>query len=187
VDIHYTVDGLEHVQSLNCDCVADVGAGTDFSDWDVYTRVGGTVQLDTAVDAYVVLMKALFTDDCTIDYAELFLYGPNSFVKIWRSVYTIGETGDDTVNTYTKAAEFTFTFRTQEGGNMRLVYEETYTANDFSKSPVGLLTPAGAYDNMVQFVVGADNWILARDTSYPIQALYFLRGQNEHIFRTRWR
>jgi len=187
LEIEYSVDGLTHRQALNCDVDSDQPPGSALSTFDFKTRGGSTVQADTAVEAYAALMKELYTDDCTIDVAHLWYVTPESFDRTWRTSYAIGETGTDAVNTYNKAAEFMFTFRTVEGGHMRLVYEETYTGNDFSKNSVGVLTPSGAYDNVVQFVISTDNWILARDTSYPIAGLYFLRGQNEVLFRKRWR
>jgi hypothetical protein len=40
---------------------------------------------------------------------------------------------------------------------------------------------------LLALVEGTDNWMLARDTSYPIAGMNYLHGQNERIFRKRYR
>jgi hypothetical protein len=77
-----------------------------------------------------------------------------------------------------------FTFRTLEGGLMKINIEEGNRASGISIA-AGALT--GTEADFVAYVVSDDGWFLGRDTSYPIAALYLHPGQNEAIFKARYR
>lgn len=183
VEVDYTVDTLDHVMRLNCDVTSDPAVGDDFSTIQVDRRLSGAEYLDTLVDAFVALLQPAWTADCTFNNAHLFKYTPLSFERTWYSSYGIGVDGTH-AGVYSKANETITTYRTQEGGIFRLTMEELFI-DFFGKSS---LAAAGAYQgDLRDFILGGDNWILARDTSYPVWPLYLLHGQNEAIFKRRYR
>jgi len=183
VDLHYAVDTLEHIMKLNCILLETPDPGVTFDEVHAVTKVSGNTQLDTAVDAFVALLLPHFCADTEIVNAELFACNPANFDRSWLSSYAIGEIGTHT-GVYSPANEKVHTYRTQEGGIMKLTMEETFI-DFFDKRSLGA---AGGYEAAVRdFIIGDTNWIIARDTSFPIAPLNLLYGQNEVIFRRRYR
>jgi hypothetical protein len=183
VEIAYTVDGLTHTQTVNCDVTNSPAPGSLFSDCTVQKKGGGTDDLDALVDEWIDLLAAVCPDDITFTTGTLWEYTPESFDRRWIADYSIGVAGDGG-DPYTPASEYIWTFRTQEGGNMQIRLEEV-TISAFGKTAAGAI--GGAPGAVVDYLVGDGGWILARDTSYPVVGLYVLRGQNEAIFKKRYR
>jgi hypothetical protein len=48
-------------------------------------------------------------------------------------------------------------------------------------------TTVGNVNNIAAFAVSSDSWILARDTSYLVAAMRWHPGQNERLFKARFR
>jgi hypothetical protein len=183
VDIHYAVDGLDHVQKLNCELLEFPDPGITFSDVHVIVRAGTNPTLAAAVDAWVTLIKARFAADCEITHAEAFVCGVGNFDRTWLGTYAIGVDGTH-AGVYAPASEVTHTYRTAEGGILKLTWEES-TIDFFAKTSLGAAT---SYEAAIRdFVVSDANWILGRDTSYPIAGYNLLYGQNEAIFKRRYR
>jgi len=185
LEIQYTTDTITHRMNLNLSTRLTYPPGTDFSDVDVTCRDSSFQVLDTLVDEYVALLKPLFTGDTTIDRATLYNVEPESFVRTWVGEYAVGEVGTH-AGVYTPASEFIITFRTVEGGVLRFQMEEIIVTF-YGRYSAASMTPGEADANMRDYYLAADSWILARDTSYPISAIYALYGQNERIFRIRYR
>lgn len=183
VVIKYSVDGVNHLQNLNCNAVTPIGVGDLPADIDLQTRVGGTVALDAAVTAWVNLLKVGSSSTLTFDSFDFYSVAALSSVRTFITSGTIGVSGTN-VGSYNPAHQKTLTFRTLEGGTMRIVQMETA---DTSKARVGYAATGAGNQAIMDFVVGTTNWILARDTSYPISALNAIGGENERIFRTRFR
>jgi len=182
--IVYTVAGLTHVQRLNCQVNGYPAGAFTMADLDFLTKVGGTVQADTAIDAWVVLFKALLNAaNSTLDYAELWHYEFESFVAAFQCNYPISVAGTSGSSNIA-AGQAIFTFRTQEGGKMRLDFMETVIAVGTSLQYSALNAGQQA---IVDFVLSNDNWILARDTSYPNTFHQMHPGQNEALFKARYR
>jgi len=183
VDIHYVVDGYEHTQKLNLDVETVVTVGMPFDEIEINTRAAGTVFLDAAIDAWETLQLPRFSDTAAFTGADLYFCQENSFNRFWYSSYGMSGVGTH-AQPYSKANETIHTYRTQEGGIMKLVWEECPIAF-FAKVSLAAGT---LYEGTTRdFVLSDDNWILARDTSWPIAPLHLLYGQNEAIFKKRYR
>lgn len=184
IRLYYTINSLQHTARYNCDLVAPPTPGTPFSDHDVKEKGGGSEDLQVAVDAWVALFRPCFAAaGGSVDYAELWQYTPGTFDASFVTVYTIGlaMTG---AGAYNPAGETIMTFRTLEGGIMKLYFEETNVAFAVRDAPP--FAPA-AFEAIRNFVTSNDNWMLARDTSYPFAAIALFHGQNEATFKLRFR
>ena len=185
IQIKYLTDGIEHVQNINCDVTNSPEPGETFDNITVRTKDGGSKDLDTAVDEWVALLAPFISDDSEFTVADLFEYTPDSFERRWIASYSLGVDGTN-VSPHTPAGEYVFTFRTYEGGVMQIRLEEgpIGTAGRFAMGAYGSGTPLG---DLRLYLIGDGGWIIARDTSYPVQGLYMLLGQNEAIFKVRYR
>jgi len=187
IDLNYTCGdpALSHIMRLNCDLDADPPVGTDFSFMNVITRDLSALTLDAAVDAFVAKLIPLFASaDATIDNADLWKVQEGTFVREYRSSYDISTPGTHAGATGL-ASEKIFTFRTLEGNIMKIYLEEAVGVINTAVTYASL--GAGVEQDLFDYVASPSAWILARDTSYPWFPLKYNGGQNESLWRKRYR
>jgi hypothetical protein len=183
LDILYQYSGVDHHMKLNID-VSDGGdVGADFSTIVVKTKGGGTNYLDLATDDFIALIAPYFEDAVQFVTADLYFCVPDSFERIWHSAYGIGVAGDSASPT-SPASEAILTFRSEEGGILKITMEEVWVTV-FGKT--NLSAGTGITAALRDYILGDDSIVLARDTSYAVAPLHLLYGQNERIFRLRYR
>lgn len=185
VEITYIVGILEHKMSLNCDVSGGfVVPGTDPVNIDLLTKGGNSVQLAIAVPAFVNLLKKLWSSDCSfVDYT-FWRYDVGTYDRNFIATGSLGIDGDDP-GSNTVAHQQTLTFRTVGGGIMKLVLLESIFSTNLKQS-----LPASTSPDTVavrDFILSDGNWVIARDNTYPVAALRLLGGQNEKLFRKRYR
>lgn len=185
VEITYIVGIIEHKMSLNCDVVGGfVVPGTDPVNIDLQTKGGSSVQLAIAVPAFVNLLKKLWHDDCSfVDYT-FWRFDVGTYDRNFIATGSLAIDGDS-ASENNIAHQQTLTFRTVGGGILKLVLLESIFAGNLKQS----LPAASNADTVAlrDFVLSDNNWIIARDNTYPVAALRLLGGQNEKLFRKRYR
>lgn len=183
VELKYTTEGLQHSMQLNCDVDGDPVIGTVPTAINLLQRDATTIQLDVAVDTLLTQLLPQFSDESTFDEYILYKNVPESTEKTFITAGVLGDAGTSLTATEF-AHQSTYTFRTQEGGVMRLVLLED--ANQVKvRTPYGEL--GAAAQALMDYITGLTNWILARDTSYPIVPMARTGGENEAVFRKRYR
>jgi len=177
----YSVGGREHVQQLNVQVQGTPDPGDGMDTITFLTKDGGSVAADVAIDAWIELMKTVLStmDSSSWTRAELWKAQAGTFNLDFISTYTTGVAG--TVATAVViASEIIWTFRTANGGSMRVhVLDTPYSYGDKD-------TPPFAYQNLTDvadFVVSDDAWMYARDNSYAVSPVAFFPGQNEALFK----
>lgn len=183
VEINYTCFNLDHSMRLNCKVVGTPIVGQDPTTIEVLQRSGFPLALDVAVDLFVEKLLPLFAPDATFNDYNLYQYTEGTFDKTYITTGSLAE--DGTAAGVTQLAhQNTVTFRTQEGNGMKIVLLESESTNQL-KLPYA--TVGTTYKNLMDYLTGTTNWILARDTSYPVVPLNVVGGQNEKLFRIRYR
>lgn len=190
IRLYYTVVlssvALTHSQRLNLRVAGTPTPGTLFSDIDALRRDDSPFALDGEVDDWVALIDGLYHNGAgatSFDYAELWKYEPESFDASFISTYDIAVPGAS-VTANNAAGQTIMTFRTLEGGVMKLSFMETnifYAARD---TPPYSNTTAEAI--RAACVAGTVPW-MGRDGSYPFAAIALYPGQNEATFKRRYR
>lgn len=191
VRIKYTVSAtggsIQHVQRLNLNMAEAPTPGLPFEDVRALRRVDdGTPAsraLDTMVDEWIALIQTQFNTSVTFDLAELWAYEPESFEASFVSTYAIGVNGTNGAP-ISVAGQAILTFRTLEGGVLKINLMEPINA---AGAKVGMTSAPAGIQAISDYVVSDVNWILARDTSYPFAPMNFAPGQNEAIFKKRFR
>jgi hypothetical protein len=184
VRIFYSVSSRVHVVALNVQMSVEGSVGDPFSDFIPLQRNGSAVTtLDTHVDNFVTVAKPFINTGQDFDFAELWKYTPDTFEADFISSYTLGVAG--TSGSATKnASQLIWTFRTQEGGSMRVVLMDT-TYDQAITVPYGSMdTPTKALADDI--TAGTNVW-LARDTSYPFNSIAMFPGSNEALFKKIYR
>lgn len=183
IEISYTVDTVVHKQRLNVEVSGTPAVGADPSTVDLEMRNTNTLLMDAAVDAWCTLLADRFAPTASFDSYILWKIDQDTEERSYVTsdvIAIVGVSGSAT----NLAHQNTLTFRTFEGGVMRIVLLE----------PVGTSLVRVPYSSVgagvkaiMDFVFSDVNWILARDTSYPIAPLNSVSGQNEAVFRKRYR
>lgn len=176
---------LEHVCKMSFQVETDPDQGDPFNLISVAVKGGTFADLDIVTDAFVELLAANFNeDDATFLVAEVWKYEPASFTASFYSSYPLAVTGSSVAATV-PASEQLFTFRTSEGGIMKLHLLDT-----ISPSAPALAYPelSGGTLTLVDYLIDPDTGpFTGRDTSYPLALLRFFQGQNENAFKRRYR
>lgn len=183
LDIHYTVSGETHVAKYNVNLETAPSPGDSMSLINLVQRDGGLTPILSAITDWVNVIKAQFHTSVTFDLAELWSVAPLSTDRTYINSQTIGIAGTSS-NPVNLAHQVTMTFRTVEGGVMKIILLET-SGVTLVREPYAGAHPG--YQAIMDYVEGDDGWFLGRDTSYPIAKLNVIGGQNERVFKKRYR
>lgn len=182
--IYYTVQGREHKLELNFDTVDPVLPGDAYADIDVVRRGVSSAPLSTVQATLVTALVTQFASaDATIDRSEVWSYTSGTFDAIFVTSDVINEAGTNAGNT-TVAGEDIYTFRTEDGGILRLSLEEP--VNVLGSSEVYADLTSDQQDLVDIFTGGSVPW-LGRDNSYPFVFLKRHPGKNERTFKKIFR
>jgi len=140
--------------------------------------------LDDVVEAYLDAITTFWTDDMTVNTVELWKIPEGTFTGQFISAYTPTNNVGTNVGSTVVAGQMTMTLRSFGGGIMRLQFMET-AYND----PRRLAYPTGVagVDAVFADLVDDSTAFLARDNTPPLAPIALLGGQNEKIFRKRYR
>lgn len=190
VRMYYTVTpvgevALQHVLQWNCDLTGDPAVGTNFNIIPVIRRVGDDTMLDAVVDSLVAVIRPMYAAaTTTLTHAELWKFEPGTFDASFVSTYNINLAATGTGSDI-ESSEMIFTYRSQEGGVMKVHLMEGETAAG-DVQDYGDMN-AATQDFADWWIDGATSWSLARDTSYPVAFMRLFPGQSEALFKRRHR
>lgn len=183
VEIIYSVGGLTHKALISCDVSGTPSVGDAPSTIDLLTKGGGVTPLDTAVNVYVTLLQPLFST--TVDFVkfEFWKYAPLSYDRTWITDGTLGLNGTN-AGAYAPAKYRKFSFRTLAGGVAYLTLLESIVDGNLQES-YPFASPAS--NAIANYAVGGTSWMKARDNSFFSTPILLSDGQNEVLFRKRYR
>jgi hypothetical protein len=167
------------------DVTAAPDPGDLFSEISIAKKAGGYTWLNDVTNELVPLMADLFSDvDTVITHAEFWKYTPQTFDAEYISTFNIAVPG--TVVAAGVAAHMEiYTFRTFEGGIMKVVHMESVNAQEAPLTYSDLSLDQQAFVDW--FTDDLTAVVLGRDTSYPVVFLRLLPGESETLFKKRFR
>ncbi len=168
---------------LHIDLNNTPSGGDDSSTIEYVTRDGFGTDLSFFVENVLGdIGEGFKTAANTFGQVELWKYQPNSEVASFISAYTpINQSlsaGDNIANN-----QFTFTFRTIEGGVAKLVLLDC--AFDIGDTQINYPTGIPALDNIFDGLSAGDSPMLGKDTSFAFAPFKVSQGQNELLWRNR--
>lgn len=181
-----TMTPLQHIARYNIDLTAAPVPGALFTSLTPILNGGSPVNLAVYCDNWVNLVKAVVSNQAnnTIDFFELWKYDTLSFEASFVSVYSVAVAGT-VVGPSTPANEQIITYRTKEGGIMRQHFMEM--GNQGTAVPDTPPFTSTTFDAIRVFVTGVNNAFLGRDTSFPFATIAKYAGENEKLFKKRFR
>lgn len=192
--IKYTDPGvagseIQHRSNLNISLVEPAAQGDVFGNYDINDKDGATViSLATVVEDWLTIFNVLFDTTMTIDSVELWKFEtPLSFDATFWSSYTPTANAGTSVGTGQAASQNIFSFRSQEGGNMKV---EAIESLQVLGAPEAYAALAAGNAAVVDYILDGDEItytapFLARDTSYPFSFNRMFPGQNEELWKKR--
>lgn len=184
VRLFYTKAGLAHEARYNVECTTPPAPGTLPANINLVTENVPALNLTTTITSWVALLRPLFSaSDVTFDFFELWSYDPVTHLATFICTDTLALAGTNG-GAGTQGSQLIFSFRTSEGNNMRLSLMEAAVGTTAVLGYAGL--PA-AEKAVVDFVLSTDHWMRPRDTSWPRAFIRALYGQNEALFKKRYR
>lgn len=183
IEIVSIVQGVEHKQRLNCTLTGSWAIGDAPDTLNMLTKDGGNTQLDTAVTAWVTSMQPFFASDYSWTAYTVWQYLAGTFDRVFVTTGALNITGSGTGST-NLAHQSIFTFRSGEGGILKIVQNEDTNTGQIREAYSQLGASAQSF---MDFVVSDGSWIMARDTSFPVASLNRIGGQNESVFKKRYR
>lgn len=184
ITIDYTIGGFKHLMNLNCEVLPGPVSGSPFSTIDLATKDASTVDAQTAIEGFVNAIKPIFHTGAIFGEAILYSVPFGTTIKNFISSHSLTGFAGTAAGSGNLANQSTFTFRSQEGGILKIVALETVSTD---RTRVPLATQTGVIGTFRDYVIATDTWLLARDTSYPISAIGYANGGNERLFKKRYR
>lgn len=185
-DYAYIVAGFTHHLRVNCMVMDNPAPGTPFIDLEVQTISGTPMLLSGAVQTLWDFIRPFMHSAVLAPTVTIWKYVTGSFEKDFITASS-GVTGAGTNGVaYNPGHYRQFSFRSANGGIMKVSLMED---SDTDKTIVNLIAnPAGnASQQLAAYILSTDGWLLARDDSFPIAPYHENQGENEALFRRRFR
>lgn len=188
IEWRYTVTNIEHKLRLSFDVpnIAAIVPGMDIADIQPVVRTGANASttLVPYVNSLLADLQPFFNaSDASGGVLDVWLYTLGTYDRTWITSYTPPWTPNSAVDTGL-ASQTTMTFRSGNGGIMKLVLLETAGNSNAQISPSN-------YDSVLTAVADnftdADSIWIARDNGYAIGNIRLSPGQNEATWRKRYR
>lgn len=182
----WTSPARSHVLRFSVAAVGSPAAGSLPTAIDIQKMGGGTAKLNVVANQIWGFVRTLYHTSISAVGYTLWRYVPGTLAKDFISAGALTTPAGLSASVATVAHQTTLTFRSANGGVMKVVFLETSLGGDTRTTLIpnsgGTLIPLFA-----SYVMSADNVILARDDAYPVAALRDSRGQNERIWREVFR
>lgn len=157
----YTSSFAPHVMTVP---LKGWSAGVDNGDFDVWG--GGTLPVVDSVDDFITLIKPFFPT--TVDFTHYSIYSqptPTSDAVPVVTAPIASGAGTNVAPGWSRAVSSTFNFKTDLGGNFKIVLLDSASGDAFN--PISLTDITGAALAFVNFIIGDDSFFAGRDGGRP--------------------
>jgi len=182
----WTSPARQHVLRFSVAAVGSPAPGALPTTIDIQKTGGATAKLNVVANQIWGYIRTFYNTSISAVGYQLWKYVPGTLAKDFVSTGSLTTPAGGSAGGITAAHQCTMTFRSANGGIMKVVLLETSLTGDTRTTIIpnsgGTLVPLFA-----SYVLSADNVLLARDDAYPVAALRDSRGQNERIWREIFR
>jgi hypothetical protein len=177
--------GLLHLQEFNCDVLGTPAVGDDPSDVTMRTRVGDGVDLETAATALWGVIRAMYNPSSLCSTYALFKRNVDNENRDFISGGSLSAPNGSSAGAAQLAHQTTLTYRTAGKGILKLVFiEDIWTQQIRLPLNSGSAAEFGPING---YILGDDNIVMARNRTFPVAPLAATGGQNEKVFKRRYR
>jgi len=184
VELDYSVDGLSHVMTFSVIPDGTPVIGDPADEILIFEKDGQSSLLSVRLDALRQLLDGIFdTAVSSFNTWNFYMVTPSSFERTLITSYSTG-TPTFSASPYNPAYSEIYTFRTLNGGIGKVTLLETIHTSKLQLSPSQILT---AQDAIAIWFTDNNTPAVGRDNGYFHQLLRVSGGENEHVFKRRYR
>lgn len=178
---------LPHTLQLNCLALSNPAPGTPVASINLQTVSGSPRALQTCVDDLWAFVRQLYhTSSICLGFTLWKYPTAGSYARQFITAGIPALPAGASAAATTPAWQATGVYRSGGGSVMKLqLMESVHTA----KTTVALVpnVAGNADQKLAAFVISANGWLMARDDGFPITPLTLSAGENERLFRERFR
>lgn len=175
---------FQHELTVNCDVIGTPSPGASPLDVTLRTRSGTGGVLSGAANAFWDAVRPMFGTNTLAATYTLWKVGVTNTEREFVSAGTLTN-ANGLSGTAEPAQQATFTFRSGNGGIAKVVLIEP---NAIGNTRIPLASALNAAVAAVRtWVLSDDSFLMARDRSFPVAPMNYSLGQNEKIFKRRFR
>lgn len=189
-EIEFTITGnvnpaRDHLFRGSCAVVGSPAAGSLPTAVTMQKQGGGTATLAVCANQIWEFIRLFYGNTISCSGYQLWKYVTGTLAKDFVSAGAVTNPAATGAGG-TAAQQITQTYRSANGGIMKLVLLETNQTGNTRVTliPNGAGTPS---QRLAAYVMSADNIFLARDDAYIVAALRDSRGENESLWREIFR
>lgn len=185
LDIPYVQTGQVHHFTVNCDVIGDASVGIAPTVVTMRSKGSGPLILSGAADDLWGVIRALMPDTTIASQYVLWKYNGTNLDKTFISGGTLTAPNGSNVADAVLASQMIITYRTGAGNIGKLIANDTpFTLNIRVPLGTGYTTETGPIKT---YLLSADCIVMARDRSFPVAGLNESLGQNEKLWKRRYR
>ena len=190
-EVEFTIAGFtapvrEHKIRMSCAVLGNPVAGTLPTAILVQKSGGGSAALNVVVDQAWSFLRQFFNTGISASGYQLWKYVTGTHAKNFIATGSVTNPAGTGAGSTVAAQQQTLTFRSASGGILKTVLLDVVKTGDTRSA----LVPNGSGNSAQKwaaYLLSVDNFNLAADDSYPVDALFDSRGQNERIWRKVFR
>jgi hypothetical protein len=153
---------------------------------DIQKMGGSTAKLNVVANQLWEFLRNAYHTSISCTSYQLWKYVPGTLAKDFISAGTVTNPAALSGTGVTIAGQMTHTYRSANGGILKLVLIESSLSGDARITLIPNVAGT-ASQRLASYIMSADNVVLARDDAYPVAPLRDSRGQNERIWRLIYR
>lgn len=174
IKLHHEAPKAEHIYTLPVKPFLSVGG--DY--WLEEKAVVGGENWVAALTRYITAIKPLIVTTQTFTYAELWTMATPTADPIYQDTATLNIAGTGGAS-MVEASQITFSFRTSEGGNGKVVMlDQVLAVNAKYRAPYTSVVGA-----VVTYLLSSQCCIFGRDGGYPVAVVKALTKTNDVLRR----
>lgn len=179
------VTDIAHAITVNCDVIGNDVTGTPPASITLRAKGGVPVALNTAADALWTVIKALYNTGMLCSTYNLWKMNVDNNDRLFVSGGTLTSPNGGAAAVTVLGGQATYTMRSGNGGIVKLTLIEG-TANLNTRIPFASDVLNGV-PALRTYLLGSTSIVMGRDRSFPVAAMSSSYGQNEKIFKRRFR
>ncbi len=185
LDIPYVQTGEVHHFTVNCDVVGDATIGIAPTVVTMRSKGSGPLILAGAVDTLWDAIRPLMPTTTLANQYVLWKFTGTNLDKIFISGGTLTAPNGSSIAAVKIAQQIIMTYRSGGGNIGKLVVNDTVIDSNL-REPLGS-GGLGETAAVKTYLLSDDCIVLARDRSFPVAGLNESVGQNEKLWRRRYR
>jgi hypothetical protein len=167
------------------DALSAMPPGTPFASVPVSLHDGSTSNLGAQLTALLAVVRPNYRPTTEFSHAEYWAYLPEpSEDAVFMGAETLALQGTAPAGTDTAAQQDLWTFRTVLGGIMKFQLMESVSVSNLKQTPP--FAPS-TFEAVRTYFIGLTHPWVGRDDSRPLAAVALSSGQNEKLWRKRFR